>query len=135
LRWRGRASSASAALVDLAGALVDFARALTGLAAAFAGASFASVAQTSAAPGKQGDAKSDQSGDMTQGEIKKVDKDTGRLTIKHGDIKNLGMSGMTMVFATKDKAMADKVKAGDKVRLRAISENGKLIVTEIAQDK
>ena len=97
--------------------------------------SFASVAQTSAAPGKQGDAKSDQSGDMTQGEIQKVDKDTGRLTIKHGEIKNLGMPGMTMVFATKDKAMADKVKAGDKIRFKVVNENGKLIVTEIAPDK
>jgi len=93
------------------------------------------LAQTSATPAKQGDAKSDQSGDMAQGEIQKVDTDTGRITIKHGEIKNLGMPGMTMVFATKDKSIADKVKTGDKIRFKAVNENGKLIVTEIAQDK
>lgn len=92
-------------------------------------------AQTSATPAKQGDARSDASGEMAQGEIQKVDKDTGRLTIKHGEIKNLEMPGMTMVFATKDKSMADKVKKGDKIRFKAVNENGKFIVTEIALDK
>jgi len=93
------------------------------------------LAQTSATPAKQGDAKSDPSGEMAQGEIQKIDKDTGRLTIKHGEIKSLGMPGMTMVFATKDKSMADKVKTGDRIRFKAVNENGKFIVTEIAQDK
>ena len=92
-------------------------------------------AQTSATSAKQDDAKSDPAGEMAQGEIQKVDKDTGRLTIKHGEIKNLGMPGMTMVFATKDKSMADKVKTGDKIRFRAVNENGTFIVTEIARDK
>ena len=95
----------------------------------------AALAQTSATPAKQGDARSDPSGEMTQGEIQKIDKDTGRLTIKHGEIKSLGMPGMTMVFATKDKSMADKVKTGDKIRFKAVNENGKFIVTEIAPDK
>ena len=92
-------------------------------------------AQTPATPAKQGDARSDPSGEMAQGEIQKIDKDTGRLTIKHGEIKNLGMPGMTMVFATKDKSMADKVKTGDNIRFRAVNENGKFIVIEIAHDK
>ena len=92
-------------------------------------------AQTSATPAKQDDARSDPAGEMAQGEIQKIDKDNGRLTIKHGEIKNLGMPGMTMVFATKDKSMADKVKSGDKIRFRAVNENGKFIVTEIAHDK
>jgi Cu(I)/Ag(I) efflux system protein CusF len=73
--------------------------------------------------------------EMTQGEIQKVDKDTGRLTIKHGEIKNLGMPPMTMVFGTKDKSMADKVKTGDKIRFKAVNENGKMTVTEITPDK
>ncbi len=53
---------------------------------------------------------------MTDGEVRKVDKDTGTITLKHGEIKNLRMSPMTMVFKVKDKAMLDKVKAGDKVK-------------------
>ena len=37
-----------------------------------------------------------------EGEVKKVNKDTGKLTIKHGELKNLGMPPMTMVFRVKD---------------------------------
>jgi len=73
--------------------------------------------------------------DLTDGEIRKVDKDAGKLTIKHGAIKNLDMPGMTMVFEVKDKSLLDKAKAGDKVRFRAESENGKLLVTDIQKVK
>lgn len=69
--------------------------------------------------------------DMTDGEIRKVDKENGKLTIKHAEIKNLDMPGMTMVFQVKDKAMLDKVQAGDKVKFKAASETGKFTVTEI----
>lgn len=54
--------------------------------------------------------------DTADGEIRKVDKPSGKLTIKHGELKNLGMGAMTMVFKVKDAAMLDKVQAGDKVR-------------------
>lgn len=57
--------------------------------------------------------------DMTDGEIRKVDKSAKKLTIRHGDIKNLDMPGMTMVFQVKDLAMLDLVKAGDKVKFKA----------------
>lgn len=57
--------------------------------------------------------------DMAEGEIRKVDKDTKKLTIKHGEIKSLDMPPMTMVFQVKDETMLDKVKAGDKVRFLA----------------
>ena len=67
----------------------------------------------------------------TDGEVRKVDKDAGKLTIKHGAIKNLDMPAMTMVFQAKDRSLLDKVKAGDKIRFRAESENGKLLVTDI----
>ena len=69
--------------------------------------------------------------DMTDGEVRKVDKDGGKLTLKHGEIKNLDMPGMTMVFVVKDKAMLDTVKAGDKVRFKAVSDGGKLTITQI----
>lgn len=52
-------------------------------------------------------------------------------TLKHGEIKNLDMPSMTMMFAVKDPAMLDKVKAGDKVQFRAANENGKFTVVEI----
>lgn len=68
---------------------------------------------------------------MSEGEIKKVDKDGGKFTIKHGELKNLGMPGMTMVFRAKDTAMLSKVEQGDKVRFVAEKVNGALTVTTI----
>jgi len=69
--------------------------------------------------------------DTTDGEIKKVDKASGKLTIKHGELTNLGMGAMTMVFRAKDPAMLDKVKAGDKIRFTAEMNNGALTVTSL----
>ena len=68
---------------------------------------------------------------MSEGEVRKVDKDTGKLTIKHGELKNLGMPPMTMVFRVKDPALLDKVKAGDKVRFNAEKIGGQYTVTAI----
>lgn len=68
---------------------------------------------------------------MTEGEVRKIDKEARKITLKHGDIKNLDMPGMTMVFQVKDKAMLDKVQAGDKVKFKAANESGKFTVTEL----
>lgn len=70
-------------------------------------------------------------GEMTDGEVRKVDRETGKLTIKHATIKSLDMPPMTMVFVAKDKAMLDKLKAGDKIKFTAINDAGKYTVTEI----
>lgn len=67
----------------------------------------------------------------TEGEVRKVDKAAGKITLKHGDIKNLDMPGMTMVFQVKDAALLDKVKAGDKVRFMADKADGAIVVTSI----
>ena len=69
--------------------------------------------------------------DLTDGEVRKIDKEAGKLTLKHGDIKNLDMPPMTMVFAVKDKAALETLKAGDKVKFRAVKEAGVYTVTEI----
>jgi len=74
-------------------------------------------------------------GDMVDGEIRKVDMEAKKITIKHGEIKNLDMPGMTMVFQVKDPAMLDKVKAGDKVKFKAEKAGGAIVVTEIAPVK
>jgi len=72
---------------------------------------------------------------MTDGEVKKVDQEAGKVTIKHGDIKHLDMPGMTMVFTAKDKDMLASVKAGDKVKFMVVNEGGKMIVTDIQPAK
>ena len=69
--------------------------------------------------------------DMTDGEVRKVDKEGGKLTLKHANIKSLDMPAMTMVFSFKDKAMLDKLKAGDKIKFKAINDAGKFTVTEM----
>jgi Cu/Ag efflux protein CusF len=59
-------------------------------------------------------------GDAVQGEVKKIDETAGKITLKHGPIKNLGMDqGMTMVFRVTDPAMLKQVKVGDKVEFEA----------------
>jgi Cu(I)/Ag(I) efflux system protein CusF len=68
---------------------------------------------------------------MTEGEVRKVDRDAKKLTIKHGEIKNLDMPPMTMVFQVKDVALLDKLKAGDKIRFVAENTASGLVVTDI----
>jgi len=68
---------------------------------------------------------------MSQGEVRKVDKDAQKITIKHGPISNLDMPPMTMVFRVKDPALLDKVKAGDRIRFAADRINGAYTVTQI----
>ena len=69
---------------------------------------------------------------QAQGEVRKVDKAAGKISLKHGEIKNLDMPPMSMVFQVKDRALLDKVKAGDKVSFTAdqIDGNYTLITIE-----
>ena len=82
-------------------------------------------------------AASDKSADaaLTEGEIRKVNKDTGKLTIRHGELKNLGMPPMTMVFRVKDTAMLDQVKPGDKIKFVAEKVEGQFTVTQLEVQK
>ncbi len=70
-------------------------------------------------------------GEMTDGEIKRISKGSKKLTIKHGEIKNLDMPPMTMVFSVSDEKMLEMVKKGDKVKFKAEDVDGKMVVTEI----
>lgn len=69
---------------------------------------------------------------IADAEVRRIDKDAGKITLKHGPIKSLDMPPMTMVFQVQDKALLDKVKAGDKVKFTAIqSAGGAYTVTSI----
>jgi Cu/Ag efflux protein CusF len=70
--------------------------------------------------------------DMSDAEVRKVDKAQGKVTLRHGPIPSLDMPPMTMVFAVADPAMLDTVKAGDKVKFRATNDGGRFTVVEIA---
>lgn len=71
----------------------------------------------------------------TEGEVRKVDKSTGKITLRHGEIKNLDMPPMTMVFTAKDPALLEKVKAGDKVLFHAEKDGPTYLVTAIEAKK
>ena len=105
------------------------------LGVSFLAASFASLAQSQAsgttAPAIATQASSAAAGTMTEGEVRKVDKESKKITLKHGEIKNLEMPGMTMVFQVKDPAMLDMVKQGDKVQFKAERAGGALVITDI----
>lgn len=68
---------------------------------------------------------------MSDGEVKKLDQETGKITIKHGEIKHLDMPGMTMVFTAQDKGLLAGIKPGDKIRFMAMNEGGKMVVSDI----
>ena len=68
---------------------------------------------------------------LSDGEIRKVDKDAKKLTIRHGPLANLDMPAMTMVFQVEDPAVLDQVKPGDKVKFEAQKIGGAYTVTMI----
>lgn len=69
--------------------------------------------------------------ELSDGEVRRIDKDAKKITIRHGPLKNLDMPAMTMVFQVRDPAMLEQVKAGDKVRFSAEKSGGAYIVTAI----
>ena len=69
--------------------------------------------------------------DATEGEVRRIDKAASKVTLKHGEIRNLDMPAMTMVFAVRDKAVLERLQPGDKVRFKAVNDAGQFTLTEI----
>jgi Cu(I)/Ag(I) efflux system protein CusF len=111
-----------AAAIVLSSAPLAFAQDKENAAHHLAGASSATQKTAAAAP-------------MTAGEIRKVDKDAGKITIKHAELKTLKMPAMTMVFRVSDPAMLGQVNAGDKVNFVADKIGGQLTVTALEKTK
>jgi Cu/Ag efflux protein CusF len=72
---------------------------------------------------------------QSDGEVRKVDKAQGKLTLRHGPLENLSMPAMTMVFRVADPKMLDALKEGDKVKFTADKVNGAYTVTAIQPAK
>jgi Cu(I)/Ag(I) efflux system periplasmic protein CusF len=67
-----------------------------------------------------------------EGEVRKIDRSTGTVTLKHGPLEALNMPPMTMVFVAKDAKLLNNVKEGDKVRFTPEqAKDGTLIVTTL----
>ncbi len=99
--------------------------------AALAFSTVASAQPSSAAAPAAGGAPATASTEFAEGEVRKVDKDSKKLTLKHGPLQGLDMPAMTMVFQVKEDTMLDKVQAGDKVRFHAEKIDGKFTVTRL----
>ena len=70
------------------------------------------------------------------GEVKKIDEGAGKITLKHGPARSLGMDEpMTMVYRVKDPALLTQVKVGDKVKFEAQEGDGGYTVTAIQKAK
>ena len=69
----------------------------------------------------------------TPGEVTKIDKAGGRLTLKHGEIKSLEMPPMTMVFRVADPRWLDSLNVGDRVMFTAEKINGQFTVTSVGK--
>jgi Cu/Ag efflux protein CusF len=72
---------------------------------------------------------------MSDGEVRRVDKDAKKITVRHGPLANLDMPAMTMVFQVKDPAMLDQVRAGDKIKFQAERLGGAFTITQIEPAK
>ena len=73
---------------------------------------------------------------LTDGEVRKVDKDAKKITLRHGPLPQLDMPmQMTMVYLVKDPSMLDRVKAGDKVKFEAQKIGGAFTLTKIEPAK
>jgi Cu(I)/Ag(I) efflux system protein CusF len=68
---------------------------------------------------------------QSDGEVRKVDAQQGKVTLKHGPLANLDMPAMTMVFKVADPKLLDGLKEGDKVKFTAERINGTITVTVI----
>lgn len=101
------------------------------IAAAALVASGAALAQSTDHSAHHAPAASAAAAPTADGEVRKVDKEQGKVTLKHGPIANLDMPGMTMVFKVADPKLLETIKQGDKVKFSADNVDGALTVTAI----
>ena len=72
--------------------------------------------------------------ELAQGEVRRLDVQNGKVTIRHGEIKALDMPPMTMVFVAQPKSILQGIKVGDKIRFLAADDNGVYVVRKIEPD-
>lgn len=71
------------------------------------------------------------SASAVEGEVVKINTDTGKMTLRHGPIPNLDMDSMQMVFRVADPSMLNSVSVGDKVEFEADRVNGAITIIKI----
>lgn len=69
----------------------------------------------------------------TRGEVKKVDLDQGKVTVKHDEITNLDMPSMTMVFTTSDPAILQRLKPGQVAEFEFADDKGRIVIKQMKE--
>jgi Cu/Ag efflux protein CusF len=100
-----------------------------------AGLAFHAAADTSRIQLAQNEAKPAEAAELTEGEVRKVDKATGKVTIKHGWVKKIDMPPMTMGYRVKDSALLDQLQPGDKIRFDVDRVDGAFTITRMEKVK
>ena len=67
----------------------------------------------------------------TKAEVRKLDLEQGKLTLRHERIESLDMAPMTMVFRLGEGVSADGLNEGDSVRFKVQREMGRLVITAL----
>lgn len=70
-----------------------------------------------------------------EGEVRRVDRAQGRVTLRHGPIDSLGMPPMTMVFRVQDPAWLEGLQPGDHIRFQAERVGGAYTVTRLEKSQ
>jgi Cu/Ag efflux protein CusF len=65
------------------------------------------------------------------GEVLRIDRAQGKLTLKHGPVPNLDMPAMTMAYRVQDPGWLDQLKVGDRVRFDADKVGGQFTVLRL----
>lgn len=68
---------------------------------------------------------------LAEGEVRRLDPASGRVTLRHGEIRNIDMPAMTMVFRAADPALLANLKVGDRVRFSAERVGANFVVTYV----
>ena len=68
-----------------------------------------------------------------EGEVRKIEKAQGKITLRHGELKGLEMPPMTMVFRVADAKLLEGVAVGDRVRFSAERVSGSYTVTSLVK--
>lgn len=83
-----------------------------------------------AAPASADAAKTD---DQVRGEIRAIDRENGKLTLRHEAIPKFEMAAMTMAFRVADPALLSGFTVGDRVLFAVEKLNGRLVVVAITR--
>lgn len=75
------------------------------------------------------------SSEYSAGEVRRVDREAQKITLRHGPIPSLGMPDMTMVFRVSDPKALEGLKQGDKVRFKAAKIGGQYTLTALERQE